>query len=54
MRKQPHKLRASGYLSAVSDIVRSEYENFLPQSGHTSYVYPEIVNGRLASGISCS
>jgi hypothetical protein len=34
-------------LSPVNDIVRSEYENSLPQSRHTSYVCPEIVNGRL-------
>ena len=34
-------------MSAVNDIVRSEYENSLPQSRHTSYVCPEIVNGRL-------
>ncbi len=27
--------------------MRSEYENCLPQSRHTSYVCPEIVNGRL-------
>ena len=34
-------------LSAVNDIVRSKYENSLPQSRHTSYVCPEILNGRL-------
>lgn len=34
-------------LSAVNDIVRSEYGNSLPQSRHTSYVCPETVNGRL-------
>ena len=52
MRKQLRELRTgtrSRYLSAVSDIVRSEYENYLPQSRHTSYVCPEIV--KRAAGI---